>query len=111
MATSTTSEGGPRNITARVLAPLALAAVLLAVVLVIAGTESDSDGRGGERERRQTTERTDSKPFDEAVYVVEPGDTLTSISEKTGVSITAIEQLNPNLDTQTITSGQEIKLR
>ena len=110
MADPTTSQKAPRNIAARVLAPLALVAVTVAVVTIVSSADTGSDGRGGGRDRGERVEQREPK-FKDDVYVVEPGDTLTSIADKTGVSIAAIEQLNPDLDTQILTSGQEIKLR
>jgi LysM repeat protein len=44
-------------------------------------------------------------------YKVKVGDTPTSIASKTGVSLTQIEQLNPNLDPQALSPGARIKLR
>ena len=39
------------------------------------------------------------------------GDTLGGISEKTGVPVEQLLELNPNLDPQALVSGQKIKLR
>ncbi len=39
------------------------------------------------------------------------GDTLGSISEKTGIPIEKLQELNPELDPQQLNSGQKIKLR
>ena len=44
-------------------------------------------------------------------YVVKPGDTPSSIAEKTNVPLSTIQQLNPDLDDQTLSVGQKIKLR
>ena len=44
-------------------------------------------------------------------YVVKPGDTPSGIAEKTGVSLDLLLELNPNLDPQTLSPGQRIKLR
>ena len=44
-------------------------------------------------------------------YVVQPGDTLTGIAEETGVSIERIQQLNPGLDPQILSSGARLRLR
>ena len=46
-----------------------------------------------------------------AGYRVRPGDTLGSIAEDTGVSLDRLQELNPQLDPQTITTGQRINLR
>ena len=39
------------------------------------------------------------------------GDTPSSIAEKTGVPLEEIPRLNPDLDPQTLSPGQRIKLR
>jgi LysM repeat protein len=44
-------------------------------------------------------------------YTVKSGDTLGSISEKTGIPVTKLQELNPQLDPQQLVSGQKIKLR
>ena len=43
-------------------------------------------------------------------WTVRPGDTLTKISAKTGVSIAQLEALNPNTDPVALESGQRLKL-
>jgi LysM repeat protein len=94
---------------ARFLAPLALVAVIVALVMVVSssqnGTEStapsqstgttpaaspEADKKGERKGRRR--------------YTVRPGDTPSSIAEKT-------LRLNPNLDPQTLSPGERIKLR
>jgi LysM repeat protein len=42
--------------------------------------------------------------------VVKSGDTLSSISIKTGVSLARIQALNPKLDSQSLQTGQRVKL-
>ena len=67
-----------------------------------AGAPGDGDGDeeqdGGERKGRRR-------------YTVRPGDTPSSIAEKTGVPLEDILRLNPDLDPQTLSPGQRIKLR
>ena len=46
-----------------------------------------------------------------ATYVVQNGDTLTSIAHKTGVPVSQIEELNPGVDPQILISGEKLKLR
>ncbi len=43
-------------------------------------------------------------------YIVKSGDTLSSISIKTGVSLARIQALNPKLDSQSLQTGQRVKL-
>ena len=94
---------------ARLLAPIAVIALAAVVIAVLAGslggTDSD-DGKGGKGGGKAKTERTDEK-----FYTVEPGDSLTSISNKTGVGVNKLSQLNPELDPQALISGQRVKLR
>jgi LysM repeat protein len=103
----------------RFLAPLALVAVVIALLLVINsstkdtgtgnGTRSQSSGqptaspagKGKKKKQKRTPRR----------YIVKQGDTPTSIAEKTGVSLEEIVRLNPDLDPQTLSPGQRIKLR
>ncbi len=92
--------------TARILAPLALIAVVVAFILIVTGTSSDDQGSGG---TGQKTER-ENKGEIPKTYVVEAGDSLTSIADEFGISIKRIERLNPNIDAQTLNEGQEIKL-
>jgi LysM repeat protein len=110
---------------ARVLAPLAIVAFGLALLLIVAssggGDESRSTSQAdseesrdlqverGEKRRKERAKRDDALPQD--VYVVKTGDTLGSIAEKTGVPVEKLQDLNPELDPQALVSGQKIKLR
>jgi LysM repeat protein len=42
---------------------------------------------------------------------VHPGDTLTKISNKTGLTIDQLEAYNPNTDPQSLVPGQRLNLR
>lgn len=44
-------------------------------------------------------------------YVVRTGDTLSSISLETGVSVDRLQELNPDVDVQALQPGQRLKLR
>ena len=117
----------PHNSPMRILAPAALVLFALAFLLVIATSGGDSEpAAGGERKAdkardlgapkktkttatapAETTPSTGSK----ASYVVKTGDTLGSIAEKTGVPVSKLQELNPQLDPQALVSGQKIRLR
>jgi LysM repeat protein len=107
-------DQGRRRSPARLLAPLALLVAAIAVLLVIQAS-GNSDDSGGERATRQSTEQTDTTPRRQARqparYTVKLNDTLTVISEKTGVSVERLQELNPELDPQNLIVGQKIKLR
>ena len=45
------------------------------------------------------------------VWIVHSGDTLGSISLKTGIDVATLQSLNPDLDPQTLLEGQRIALR
>ena len=104
---------------ARFLAPLALVAFSVALFAVVTSSptdeneagpnqatetqpESSPNGDGGERQRERLGPRR---------YTVKPGDTPSSIAEKTDVPLEEILRLNPDLDPQTLSPGQRLKLR
>ena len=116
----------PRRSRLRILAPAALVAFGLAFLVVVAssGTEKSAspeqsaerpergqDGRGGRggRPRPSGGRREAELPSD--VYIVQAGDTLGTIAEKVGLSVDRLEELNPQIDPQTLVAGQRIKLR
>ena len=107
------TERAPRSIALRVLVPLAMIAVIVAIVAIVSGTMSDSGKRerGGERKARTEQQQSQKPEFEGDTYVVQPGDTLTGIVEKTGVPATKIQKLNPELDPETLAPGQSLKLR
>lgn len=113
---------------ARVLAPLALVAFGLALLIILSsgggGDDEQSNGSAAEQEQRdlelarekKRRERSNEKgegqgKLPQGVYVVKSGDTLGSIAEKTGIAVEKLQELNPELDPQALVSGQKIKLR
>jgi hypothetical protein len=106
---------------ARFLAPLALVAVVVALFSVVSASQSPEEnaapnqateaqpqsspsGDGNRREdRRERRQRR--------TYVVQPGDTPSAIAEETGVPLEEILRLNPDLDPQTLSPGQRLRLR
>jgi len=109
-------DHGRRRRAARLLAPLAL---LLAAgaVLVVVQASTKSEGSGGDSDNdtaadRTTPQETREQPRPQRPnYTVKLNDTLGLISEKTGVPVERIEELNPELDSQNLIVGQKIKLR
>jgi LysM repeat protein len=104
-----------RRSPARLLAPLALVVSVVAIVLVIQATlGSDDDGPAERTQRTTSVEQQPTQTTKQRVrpsYTVKLNDTLEGISEKTGVSVARIEELNPELDPQNLIVGQKIKLR
>jgi LysM repeat protein len=104
----------------RLLAPAALIAFAIALLLVL--VSSDVDGGGStsrpRAESTRTTERTATQQpnrqqnrLGQNVYTVKTGDTLAGISQKVGIPVEKLLELNPNLDPQALVSGQKITLR
>jgi LysM repeat protein len=93
----------------RLLAPIAIAVVLVGVVVVVVGS-SDS-GSGDKGSARTATAPAKKKVPPKRTYRVRQGDTLTSISDKTGVSTARLIALNPGLDPQALQLGDRLKLR
>lgn len=116
----------------RLLAPLALAAVLIATFLVVGSSPSEETaaptgggansgqannggngggnggnggGGGGGEEDTSGSEELPKK------YAVEEGDSLTSIADEFGITVDEILQLNPKVDPQALTTGEKLKLR
>jgi LysM repeat protein len=44
-------------------------------------------------------------------YVIRAGDSLSSISLKTGISMTQLEALNPSIDPNALQTGTKLRLR
>jgi LysM repeat protein len=104
---------------ARFLAPLALVAVVIALLMIVNSSRNDA-GTGDKpgRTNSQST-ATPSKGGKSSQrqrkgprrYTVKSGDTPSSIADKTGVPLEEILRLNPDLDPQTLSPGQRIRLR
>jgi len=97
---------------ARVLAAIALlgGALVIAIVVVASlggggGGGHAGGGRGAAAHHRQANRHVPK------AYVVQSGDTLTSIAHRTGVPVARIRELNPGLDPQILISGETLKLR
>jgi LysM repeat protein len=100
-----------RSIVARVLAPLALVVVAIVVFVVINNTLDETSSDGGERRGGNPPARTQPQQQGPATYVIQPGDTLETIAEQTGVSVDQLLALNPGIDPQALESGAELNLR
>lgn len=107
----------------RFLAPVALVAFGLAFLAVITSARTPA----GERTADQSAASARTAPTGDAQrpserstrrgasrrrsYTVRSGDTLGAIAEDTGVSVEALQKLNPDLDPQALGAGQKLKLR
>jgi LysM domain len=115
---------GPRASPARYAAPvLFLVAVTIAVLLIRSGLGGGASSQTTTRTGPVTHPSTAATPPPGTTrhgattttagqfYTVAAGDTFGSISAKTGVSITQIEQLNPGVSTNLLQVGQKLRVK
>lgn len=99
----------------RWLAPIALIACAFAVWAIASGGASGGDGGGGDTPAATRTDSGATQPATTSRgrrrYTIRSGDTLTGIAARTKVSLERIQELNPDLDAQTLQAGKTIKLR
>jgi LysM repeat protein len=98
---------------ARFLAPLALVAFVVALLMILQAGGNDQNGEEPATNSNKpvaTSTPTPKPKRKRKVYVVKPGDTPSGIAEKTGVSLEQLEMANPDLDPQLLAPGQRIKL-
>ena len=93
---------------ARYLAPIALAAALAGTYIVVhAGLSAKHQAHASSARRHAARGKYAQARF----YVVQQGDSLTSIAAKTGVHVTQLEELNPSIDPNTLQTGRRLRLR
>jgi LysM repeat protein len=102
----------------RILAPLALLAALLALYLIVTSadvgggdTTTQQSASGGSETDAGKPKKDKEGPENPRTYVVEEGDSLSTIAEQFGVSVDRLVRLNPDVDPQALTTGQEITIR
>jgi LysM repeat protein len=105
----------------RFLAPLALIACAVAVLAIVSGSgvtgddDSSSDSAGARElpaatEQKTTTTGQKQKKIPKT-YTIKANDTLSGIAARWGLTVEALQELNPELDPQGLVAGQKIKLR
>ncbi len=97
--------------TARIFAAVALVAAVLVIAIVVSSatnsSSSDHHHKSGHHVHKEATHhRTKAK-----TYTVQTGDTLTAIAQKTGVPVSELLALNPEVDPQILIAGQVLKLK
>jgi LysM repeat protein len=101
--------GGPMVLRkgARFLAPIALAAVIAGTYMVVHdGLTSKSTPA-----HHAKTHGHHGKFAHAKYYVIQGGDSMTSIATKTGVSLTTLEALNQSVDPNSLQTGRRLRLR
>src|SRR5881227_3536275 len=94
---------------ARYLAPIALAAAVAGTYLIVHNglTAKQASTRTSTIRRAPGHGKFARRRF----YAAQPGDNLTAIATKTGISLTTLEALNPHVDPNSLHSGQRLRLR
>ena len=107
------------------MAPLALLVAIAAVGYVVSSSTGGDEGTGSSPRSRESGEgrtttgkktttgkaRTTAASSKPSTYTVKSGDTLGMIAEQTGVSVEQLQELNPDLDPQSLTVGDRVRLR
>jgi hypothetical protein len=87
---------------ARYLAPIMLVAAIGGVYLIAHHNATERSSPRGHAHHHKLGPR---------FYLVKPGESLSTISQKTGVPLATIEQLNPLVDPNTLAAGRRLRLR
>ena len=95
----------------RAFAVMALIAAFILVVVVIATSGGGSGGNDDGSAQKANVSKAGQRAVRRGVWIVHSGDTLGSISVKTGIDVATLQTLNPDLDPQTLLEGQRIALR
>jgi hypothetical protein len=95
---------------ARYLAPIALAATIGGTYLIVHNglSTKHASAHSHATALQSPAQRKFAKVH---FYVVQPGDSLTSIARKTGISIAKLESLNPTTDPNSLQTAQRLRLR
>jgi LysM repeat protein len=116
-----------RRTPARFLGPLALIAVIVAFLAIVSGsgsggstststsssttTQTSTSSSKSKKKTSTAKSHTSTTASGASVYIVKVGDTLGAIAAKTGVPLSTIQTLNPNVDPHAMIAGQHIRLK
>ena len=93
----------------RYLAPIAILLVIAATVLIIQGELGSKHHARPPRPAAGRLVRHGTRKA-ATFYLVKSGDSLSSISVRTGVSVPTLESLNPGVDPAALQTGQRLRL-
>ena len=99
---------------ARLVAPVALAAVAVATYVIVQSGLSTHQPTSAQSSAAQTPTGTVGGRRHHRLpkyYFVKQGDTLSQISVRTHVTILELTDLNPGLNPNTLQTGQRLRLR
>jgi LysM repeat protein len=93
----------------RYLAPVAILAIIAGGYLIV--HDNVTAHHATVRRHAHVNDAPKGKYRHDTFYTVQPNDTLTSVSHKTGVPIRTLEALNPTININSLQTGQTIRLR
>jgi LysM repeat protein len=96
---------------ARYLAPAVLVAIAVGAYLIVSSNVHSSSKPARPSHVLDLSGIAHNKYAHRRFYIVQPGDNLTRISTKTGISEPRLEQLNSSLDPNSVQTGQRLRLR
>jgi LysM repeat protein len=97
---------------ARILAAIALVAAVVAIVIAVSSALDSHSDDGSKHSGKAAQQEQPRKPRTKAkTYTVKSGDTLISISHKTGIPVAELLALNPEVDPQILIAGESLKLK
>jgi hypothetical protein len=96
---------------ARFLAPVALVATIAGGYLIVHHNMATKPPPAAHGVPVHSGRKHGGKFAKARFYTVRPDETLTSISDLTGVSLTTLEALNPSINPNALQTGQRIRLR
>lgn len=101
-----------RRSRARYLAPIALAATIAGTYVIVHDSlRAKTKAPHAHVVVGTRTTRPHGKFAKTKYYAVQPGDSMTEIAAKTGVSLSTLESLNPHVDPNSLQTGQRLRLR
>jgi LysM repeat protein len=101
-----------RKLAARVVAPVALAAPIVAGYLLVHHyVETHNASHASHAHARGTADKPKGKYAKTKFYIVRSGDNLTRIAAKTGVPVDRLIVLNPRINPNALQTAQRIRLR
>ncbi len=96
---------------ARIFAVAALAVALVVAIIAISGALGGDDSNGSSGRHHGGKAHKAHHEHVPVTYEVKSGDTLISIAHRMGVPVARIEELNPEIDPQSLIVGEQLKLR
>jgi LysM repeat protein len=95
----------------RYLAPIAMLVVIAAGILIVRGELAPNHKPHTSRATGATSIFHHTAKKAATFYVVKSGDSLSTISVRTRVSVPTLESLNPGVNPNALQTGQRLRLR